>query len=127
MQDTRCLEKACRLMMQGIKFSLAFVTLAAMAVPANAFTGSEVKTFCSAAHTQPGALLCLGYVTGSVDTIKVLQDNRVLPKGICFPANATAEQYMSVVTNYLNAHPEKLQSRGESLIISAMTAAFPCP
>jgi hypothetical protein len=59
---------------------------------------------------------CLGYVLGVLDE---------LPNA-CAPNGVTGGQTAKVVERYLEAHPENLHLSANSLIASAVVAAWPC-
>jgi hypothetical protein len=91
-------------------------------MPARAdFTGNDVKKFCA---SQPTGF-CLGYIFGSIDTMREYNENHV--PVACLPGGATSEQLIAVARKYLDDHPERLHLRGAALIIGAMIQAFPCP
>lgn len=64
------------------------------------------------------AALALGYVTGVVDTTSGIV--------VCASPKLTANQAMAIVSRRLRAHPEEWDRPAYSIVISALSDAFPC-
>ena len=63
----------------------------------------------------------MGYVAGVFDTYS-MQGNR----NICPEAGISIGVAADAVMQYLNAHPEQLHYSAPSVIMLALTAAYPC-
>ncbi|ANS43239.1 MULTISPECIES: Rap1a/Tai family immunity protein [Serratia] len=86
-------------------------------------TGGYVKNKNGAA-TVAEALdggLFMGYVAGVFDTYS-MQGNR----NICPDAGMSVGMASDAVLHYLNEHPEQLHYSAPSVIMLALTAAYPC-
>ena len=46
---------------------------------------------------------------------------------VCEPSGVTGDQLIAIAKKYLTDHPEELQKQAASLIITAVSDAFPCP
>jgi Rap1a immunity proteins len=60
-----------------------------------------------------------GYVAGVADSYEVLGV-------VCVPSKVTLGQLQDVVLKYLDAHPEGRHNIAASLVLKALTEAFPC-
>lgn len=71
---------------------------------------------------------CLGYISGVYELNAAYQkDHRVTKPYFCAPdRGVTNGQNASIVTNYLEDHPEKLKQGNLKLTLAAFMNAFPC-
>jgi hypothetical protein len=67
--------------------------------------------------------ICIGYVTGAVDAAVLFGW-----KAGCsdHPGPVEAGQFVDIVVNYLNKHPEKRHFDASGLVLDAVNEAFPC-
>ena len=68
---------------------------------------------------------CWGYITASTDTFKVMKygSSRI----VCIPEEKGVSDYVRIVLDYLNEHPEDLEHPAFQLITKAFAEIFPCP
>jgi hypothetical protein len=89
---------------------------------AYALSGDDLVGVCTDKDETREAL-CVGYVSGVSETLtNVLQTS-----GICAPDSVSLGKLITVVVDYINAHPEKRQSSAVPLVWSALVDAWPCP
>ena len=69
---------------------------------------------------------CLGYVVGTLDTLFDAQEKGTMPQLVCVPGNVSGNQVRDVVVNYLAGHPEQRHFAASSLVLRALSMAFPC-
>jgi hypothetical protein len=106
-----------------MKTAIVVLTLSSMSAQPIPATGTTLIGTCSVAlgdaTTRPvGAGVCLGIVHGVGDVLN--SEYRVdLPDGY------TTEQGVRVVMKYLQDHPEELADRDSTLVVRALTKAFP--
>ncbi len=67
---------------------------------------------------------CMGYVRGVVNVSG--QSDTPLYRRVCFPARSTTLQWVRVVYNWLEDHPEALHEHQSALAVVALVEAFPC-
>jgi hypothetical protein len=102
-----------------------FALLCVAATPAWAISGNELKPDCDKPDKSAGALYCLAYMTGVIDTIEGLDS--VLPKHeLCASANVTPAQLLAMLRKYLADHPERLHYLASSLIEDMYAESFGC-
>jgi hypothetical protein len=72
--------------------------------------------------------ICLGYVSGAVDTLQFAGSVKQSPLGFCLPLQPPPEegQFVDIVVQYLTSHPQYRQWGGGQVIYMAMAEAFPC-
>lgn len=116
------------------RLSVALVAALMMATPAQAVDGNELYKWGrqwkqSAATDARDAGAYTGYIQGLIDLHTDLSDpeigiikNRVF----CLPASSKPDYAFDAVIRYLEAHPEKHDFTGSSLVASALWEAFPC-
>jgi hypothetical protein len=85
-------------------------------------TGEDLWRECNG----PGAPICLGYLTGAVDSIVMMDVYYRAPHHFCV-SQVPASQIMEVVVAYLKAHPEQRRFNASSIVWTAMGEAYPCP
>lgn len=89
---------------------------------AHAFSGDDLTRVCTDKDKTREAL-CVGYVSGVSETLtSVLQTS-----GICAPDSVSLGKLITVVVDYVNAHPEERQGSAVPLVWSALVDAWPCP
>jgi hypothetical protein len=103
---------------------LIFCTIASGAVAQ--VTGNDWKDYCSAGEPTPKYAMCVGYLSGSLDGIRLMQKatGTII---LCEPPNGvTIAQWVAIITKYLNEHPEQLHFAASSLVPKIVNGAFPC-
>jgi hypothetical protein len=106
---------------------LAALAILCAANPARAdFTGNDLKSYCACPLQSPSGGLCMGYFAGALDSMRVF--NRVAMGGqlICEPPGVTGDQLVVIAKKYIADHPNSLKDQAASLIITAVSDAFPC-
>src|SRR5882724_7726494 len=79
-------------------------------------TGNQLKEYCQFYPAQTRATAaCIGYITGSLDTIRGMSKMLKL-KAACEPPGVTGEQLASMTVKYLNDNPSNLHFVASSLI-----------
>jgi Rap1a immunity proteins len=76
------------------------------------------------------AQLCIGYVTGAIDTYEVERTTESLKnpgKSVCVPSDVRSTQLVRVSMKYADDHPEELHFPAPMVVWNAMLTAFPCP
>ena len=92
-------------------------------VPARAdMSGNDLKDNCGSMSNS----LCTGYIVGTLDSMRTIGEEANAPM-FCLPPGVGEEQVTALVRKYLADHPERLRTRAASLIMNAMTGAYPCP
>ena len=89
-------------------------------------TGNDWKDYCLAGEQTPKYAMCVGYLSGSLDGIRLMQKatGTII---LCEPPNGvTIPQWVAVITKYLDQHPEQLHFAAASLVPKIMNGAFPC-
>jgi hypothetical protein len=100
--------------------------------------GNEMLRYCGRALDDPTTLssaqsmktfVCMGYVTGTVDSIETFYStsNSSKPKPFCLPAGGLERVHvMRVVIKWLDSNPEKLDRAAPEIITQALADEFPC-
>ncbi|MGL1933130.1 MAG: Rap1a/Tai family immunity protein [Desulfotalea sp.] len=104
--------------------------------PVSAYAdGNRLLKECNAAIQIFGGKLNknnLSSISGGAHCIGLLEGiaalNTIDPQSTyyCVPQDSNALQQVTVVTKYLNSHPEDLHKSDTSLVVSAYKEAFPC-
>jgi hypothetical protein len=68
----------------------------------------------------------LGYIAGTLDMIRALQAQRVMPKTFCEHQGVTPDQLVAVWQSFVAKHPEQRHLVAATLIPEMMREAFPC-
>ena len=120
-------------------FLLAIVALLAasplMAAQMQTFkSGSKLLNECTPLLTQnknTTELLfeasCLNYIKGVFDMHQTLVARGKIELQICKPTDVDLGHLGRVIMKYLNENPQKLKITASSLILPALSEAFPCP
>lgn len=89
--------------------------------PALAYkSGYELLAQCSNKNNLFDLGQCYGFIIG---TLEAGNDGRTF----CIPSRGTTNgQIYDIVTRYLNAHPEQLQTFAATLVMVAVGTYFPC-
>jgi hypothetical protein len=104
---------------------LAMLAAATAATPELGFeTGNKLYANCL--ETDARRLDCAGYVSGVSDTLTAMQSVSGR-EAYCPTVDVTRAQVRDVAIKYLAAHPEKRHYAAASLVMMALTEAFPCP
>jgi hypothetical protein len=112
-----------------------FVASPLMAAQMQTFkSGSKLLNDCSPLLTQnknTTELLfeasCLNYIKGVFDLHQTLVARSKIEPHICKPTEVDLGQIGRIIIKYLQANPEKLKVTASSLILPALSEAFPCP
>lgn len=74
-----------------------------------------------------GKLHCAGYLSGFVDSYRVMVAMTKMPDAFCLPRDGvSSDQLMRVVVKWLEAHPEQLHETARGSVFIALQKAFPC-
>lgn len=93
---------------------------------ASADTGNQLLQHCDKLEDNLSFGMCFGYVLGATDA----QLGVMVGLKSCLyriPDQVTNQQAVDIVIKYLKEHPEKRQIVGATLVLKAMSEAFPCP
>jgi hypothetical protein len=91
------------------------------------FTGNELKGYCEYWPRQTDStIMCMGYMIGSLDTIRGFNKTVFHGAQYCEPQGFTYDQLAAMLQKYLEDHPQNLQLAASSLILNMLTEAFPC-
>ena len=94
--------------------------------------GDQLLWACTADHAKGpeeafASVHCLGYVTGILDGMQFVFGVHPESTLFCPPSGGmSADQPVRIVTQWLEAHPEDLQSTARVLVALAFQNAFPC-
>ena len=88
-------------------------------------TGNSLLANCQGGDV--GMNECMGYVSGVVDQIELLQA-ALGPKAynVCLPNGVTKGQLADVTAKYLRDNPATRQNPAANLVFKGMAEAFPC-
>ena len=79
--------------------------------------GNELKAQCSSSQLFDQGI-CLGYVSAVADMNT--------KQKICMPSNVTIGQLQAISIKYFNDYPDRLHYTADSLVLDALSKAFPC-
>jgi len=103
----------------------ALVMTASMGVQGAWLTGGQLLEDCeSENYFEKGS--CTGYIEGVDDSAVTLAHWEGFAEYICPPEGVTSGQFRKVVVKHLNENPEKLHMTASSLVLKALSEAFPC-
>lgn len=121
---------------------LAFVVAAFPATPfAQNLTGNEVLNACVDKNDSTLEAFCTGYIKGVIEGLKwgsalpALLDKQTAEEaelassrlvGFCIPEEATLQQDIDIVIQYLQKNPQDRQGSARFLVQLALDEAFPC-
>ena len=88
-------------------------------------TGSSILESCER-ESWFNKGYCLGYIIGVSDAANTLAVWKGFAESICTPQGVTSGQLQKVVVNNLNENPEELHLNASSLVLNALSEAFPC-
>lgn len=97
--------------------------------------GSQLASMCRSSIQQVttfksddpiGAGTCFGLIEGTVATVLMVDTQNKAKPRFCLPENVNTFQMMKVVVKYLDNNPALLHLNEPSLIIRAVTDAWPC-
>jgi hypothetical protein len=70
---------------------------------------------------------CLSYVDGVFETMSLIDNLRLKPRGFCAPKQPVQrEQLVQIVRRYISDHPEFSDERTIVLVWAALSQSFPC-
>lgn len=81
-------------------------------------SGNDLKAHCTNSEALLEQTFCLGYIVGVVDASS--------KQKICLSSGVTASQLNSITIKYFNENPDKLHYSADSLVLDALSKAFPC-
>jgi hypothetical protein len=71
--------------------------------------------------------LCIGYMTGVVDSYEVEPDSlKTAGRGLCVPDDVRSTQLVRVFVKYADDHPEELHLAAPTVVWNSLHKAFPC-
>jgi len=105
---------------------MALVVAAGLLWPSSSFSqtrafddGNKLYGYCGASNSSDDKVFCAGYVAGISDALQG-------EKRMCMPVEATVEQAVDVIMNFLRDHPEQRHYTAWSISREALGHAFPC-
>jgi hypothetical protein len=107
----------------GLKQSLIIITACwpVIASAGDSFvTGNKLFDYCRERSES-----CTSYIAGVTDSL-LMVDITMNKHIVCIPDNVLLGQTVDVTMNYLRSHPEGRQFSAASLVIVALSKAFPC-
>jgi len=112
-----------------------FVAAPLMAATMQTFkSGSKLLSECSPLLSQnknTTELLfeasCLNYIKGVFDLHQTLVAREKIDPHICKPPDADLGQIGRIIIRYIEVNPQKINITASSLILPALSEAFPCP
>jgi hypothetical protein len=111
--------------MRYITFAILFFCSAATSAVAEV-TGNDWKEYCAADEKTPKYAMCVGYLSGTLDGIRLMQKTTGSIM-LCEPPNGvTIPQWVAIIRRYLDQHPEQLHFAAASLVPKIVNGAFPC-
>ncbi|QDZ06400.1 hypothetical protein FPZ24_02020 [Sphingomonas panacisoli] len=90
------------------------------------YTGNKLYKLCTAPPGDSDVGLCLGLVGGASDMLAAIQ-GIAGGSSVCTSSNVTLGQEKDVVVKYLSDHPEVRDRSAASIVLVALSQAFPCP
>src|ERR1700689_3719645 len=94
---------------------------------AKALSGNELKGYCAKPEGSFEYSLCIGYITGSLDSYVSMEKLSVIPpKSFCLPNGVTNGQFLAMTKKNLEDHPEQLHFIASSFLLEMIGEAFPC-
>ena len=114
---------------------LTVVVLAIFAVGAttqdDSTTGIALLRDCEESLRASGdfarAQYCSGVVEGTARTLAFLaRENALTAMQVCVPEDASGDQLVQVVLQYLSERPQELHLPDAELVAAALAAAYPC-
>jgi hypothetical protein len=122
----------------GVKFKTLFIGLIVFCFIANpAFAMPERGDDLLWGLTAQGAdeikavssqAVCFGYVSGMIDSYKILSAVNPSIRFICLPRQGiSTDQATRIIVKWLQEHPERLHETPRILVFDALRSAFPCP
>lgn len=115
--------------MKNLLLMLLFLSVTAHA---SFKTGNDLLMSCesdpnSGSEGTMSLVLCIGYISGYIDSIQTLYGINPKSKLICLPPGGmSGNQQMLIVTKYLRENPKELHKSARSSIFIALSKAFPC-
>lgn len=88
----------------------------------------DILEHCNKAETAANFIdqaICLGYLTGTIDSFQILRD----VYNVCTfarPENLTPRQIILILKKHSEENPEKLNMPGSAFILLALKKAYPC-
>jgi Rap1a immunity proteins len=94
-------------------------------------SGNWLHEACQAPLESMDGGVCLGYVVGVEEMVHVViagvsAASTTFASGYCRPHNVTYRQLRDVVAAYLRHHPENRHEAAMTLVVRAVTTAWPC-
>lgn len=119
--------------MRTLLLMLAVVAVlpAAAAMQDDDKTGIALLRDCEESLRASGdfarAQYCSGVVEGTARTLAYLaRENALTTMRVCVPEDATGDQLVQVVLQYLSEHPRELHRPDAELVTAALAAAYAC-
>lgn len=110
--------------------SLIALLLLAVVLPCHAIDGRTLQTWCHQVVEKAPGLDPMtfrdGYCRGMTEGVMALAKQRPL-MAFCAPEQTGQNMLLRTIIAYLDAHPQRLNSPAEILILEALGEAYPCP
>lgn len=79
------------------------------------------------AEAMVGKIYCVAYISGIIDSYRLLSDVNKDIRFICLPKQGISnDQAMRVVVNWLERNPKELHNPARLSVFDALREAFPC-
>jgi Rap1a immunity proteins len=116
--------------MRHILLIAAFLSLMpfsdrAQSVPGNNVTGNKLWAECTATETAR-QMFCTAYIIGASD-VGGAESIGLPPRLVsCAPHGVANGELVEIVVTYLKRHPEERNGSAASLVLGAISKAYPC-
>ena len=72
--------------------------------------------------------LCMGYISGMIDSAQVIFALKPESKMFCSPAEGmSGDQKRRIVVKYIQQNPEQMHKTARASVLASFIEAFPCP
>jgi hypothetical protein len=112
----------------GIALAIGSFLCSGEAFSEDIFNGNRMHSVCTTGKTNPAVKShAAAYVSGTLNTLQLVQSSKNFPKLVCLPDGVTYEQAVDIFCKYLEEHPEQRSKNSAILIVASLALAFPCP
>jgi len=109
-----------------VTFLLVLLLASANATPESFESGNELLSACKKQEGSFGSAYCMAYIAAVSDSHDTWVNWGYIPKRTCTPEKVTVGQLELVTVKYLEENPQELHLGASSLVLNALTLAFPC-